>query len=239
MTTALRAGNYRTRAEFGALLEAAGLPGSGGALAYLVMRAELDGIVASGPMRGKQHTYALVAERALQQTQLHGDEALAELTRRYFASHGPATVKDFAWWSSLTTVRIRHGIALLGDELTSIDVDGLRYWYASSSIVDGDGLPAQVLQAYDEYVIGYKDSRAVANIAGLPYTFGEDRTSVHGFILDGQMIAMWRRFVAKEVISAQVKPLRPLTAAERRHIDAAFARYARFAGATVDVHIAH
>ena len=31
------------------------------------------------------------------------DDALAEPTRRYFTSHGPAQIADFVWWSGLTT----------------------------------------------------------------------------------------------------------------------------------------
>ena len=93
---------HLTRAEIAEALRAEGLPASGQALAHLVMHAELDAVICSGAPRGKQHTYALVADRAPEARRLERDEALAELALRYFTSRGPATVKDFRWWSSLT-----------------------------------------------------------------------------------------------------------------------------------------
>jgi len=236
---ALRGGHYRTRAELGELLIEAGLPpATGNKLAYVVMRAELDGLIASGPRRGKQHTYALVSERAPTQTVLEGDAALAELTRRYFASHGPATVKDFAWWSSLTLTQVRHGIALLGGELETVDVDGLRYLWSPATVDAAGATPAaQVLQAYDEYVIAYTESRAVANAAGLPLNPGDENTTVHAVIVDGQLVALWRRHTRDAAIIATVRLLRPLTTRQRREIDAAFARYAAFAGVPVHVEL--
>lgn len=233
---ALRGGNHLTRKELGAVLADHGLPATGNKLAYVVIRAELDGLVANGPMRGKQHTYALVEERAPVQTALHGDAALAELTRRYFTSHGPATVKDFGWWSSLTLTQVRHGIALLGDELASAEVDGRRYWWAASSTMDGDVAPAgHVLQAYDEYVIAYTESRDLANRAGLPLGLPNENTTIHLVTLDGQLIAIWRPSASPVAIAAQVRPLRPLSTRERRRLAEAFAQYAAFVG--VPVHI--
>src|SRR5690606_7455514 len=111
---ALEGGQFKTRLELGAILADAGIGAvKGQRLAYLVMHAELEGVVCSGPRRGKQQTYALLAERAPQTRRLARDEALAELTRRYFTSHGPATVKDFAWWSGLTVADVRAGLAML------------------------------------------------------------------------------------------------------------------------------
>jgi Winged helix DNA-binding domain len=65
------------------------------------MHAELEGLICSGAMRGKQHTYALLDERVPPASMLTHEEALAELTRRFFTSHGPATIKDFAWGRSI------------------------------------------------------------------------------------------------------------------------------------------
>ena len=69
--------------------------------------AELDAVICSGPRHGKQHTYVLLDERAPDARDLPRDEALAELARRYFTSHGPATATDFATWASLTLAEVR------------------------------------------------------------------------------------------------------------------------------------
>ena len=67
------------------------------------MHAELDGIICSGPRRGKQFTYALLEERAPHAKSLERGEALGELARLYFTGHGPATLGDLKWWSGLAT----------------------------------------------------------------------------------------------------------------------------------------
>ncbi len=98
MARALESGNHLTRPELGQALQKAGIPHaeSGQRLTYIVMSAELDGLLCSGPRRGKQFTYALLDEWVPPAPERSRDEALAELTHRYFRSHGPATVYDFA-----------------------------------------------------------------------------------------------------------------------------------------------
>lgn len=115
--SALEGGSSLTRAELGAALERAGIPAAGQRLGHLVSYAELDAIVVSGPRRGRQVTYALLEERAPSARRLDRDEALAELTRRYFTGHGPAQVQDFAWWSGLTVADVRRGLELAGPVL--------------------------------------------------------------------------------------------------------------------------
>ena len=96
------------------------------------MHAELDAVVCSGALRGKQFTYALLDERAPGNRVLRRDEALAELTRGYLTSHGPAQLQDFVWWSGLTTTDARAGLEMAGRSLADDVVDGRRYWFSSS-----------------------------------------------------------------------------------------------------------
>lgn len=84
------------------MLENAGVNTTGLRLAYLIGLAELEGVICSGARGGKQFTCALLDLRAPAMQPFDRDQSLADLTRRYFASHGPATEKDFEWWSGLT-----------------------------------------------------------------------------------------------------------------------------------------
>src|SRR5205823_6387041 len=132
---ALRGGKQLTRTELATILEPSGIPAHGLRLNYMIMHAELDALICSGPRRGKQFTYALLDERApnardLQRPGLAKDEALAELTRRYFTSHGPATIKDFAWWSGLTVSEVKAGLEMSKPHLTQEVVDGRTYWFS-------------------------------------------------------------------------------------------------------------
>src|SRR5438270_2674002 len=113
LANALQGGKQLTRDELASALKLAGIVTEGEQrVTYIVMRAELDGLICSGARRGKQFTYALLAERAPHPRMLARDEALAELTMRYFMSHGPAAIRDFVWWSGLTAADAKAGLAM-------------------------------------------------------------------------------------------------------------------------------
>ena len=128
---ALRDRQFLTRTELGERLRRAGLEATTMRLAHLAMHAELAGVICSGPRRGKQFTYGLIAERAPDARRLERDEALAELARRFLRSHGPATVRDFVWWSGLSTADARRGFEAC--RAASEVVHGLTYWSVESS----------------------------------------------------------------------------------------------------------
>lgn len=124
---ALAVAPHCTRAELADALAGAGIVASGQRLAHLVMHAELQAVVCSGPRRGRQFTYALVDRRVPRAARRDDDEALATLVQRYFQSHGPATSRDFAWWSGL---RISDATRMLAHlRASSQEVDGVRYWW--------------------------------------------------------------------------------------------------------------
>src|SRR5207253_8662284 len=118
LTRALAGGKHLTRTELATILERAGLRNVCGQRLYgLMVRAELDAVVCSGPRRGKEATYALLDERVPSAAALERDEALLELTRRYLSTRGPATQRDFAWWSGLSAADTKRGIQIAEREL--------------------------------------------------------------------------------------------------------------------------
>ena len=235
IASALRGGNHLTRRELGEALAAAGFPATGNKLAYVVMFAELEGLIANGVMRGRQHTYALVDERVPAPRVLPPEAALAELTLRYFRSHGPATVKDFSWWSSLTAAQIREGIALAG--LVSDTVDGRTVWFPPDTDPAPPPPDALLLQGYDEYVVAYSDTKFVYNVSGRSPAPGRytDNMMFHPIAFGGQLGAFWRRLAKPKGITIEidllVMPTRRQRAALREELD----RYERFAGLPLTV----
>ena len=109
------------------ILARRGIQAHGQRLGHLMLQAELDQVICSGPRRGKQFTYALLAERAPRPRTLSRDASLAEPARRYFSSHGPATVKNYAWWSGLTMKEARLGVELCKPALVREVIGGLTY----------------------------------------------------------------------------------------------------------------
>ena len=234
---ALRDRQYLTRRELGERLRRAGVEASGPRLAHIAMHAELEGVVCSGPRRGRQFTYALVAERAPQARRLERDEALAELARRFLRSHGPATVRDFVWWSGVATADARRGFEAC--RAASEAVDGLTYWSVESSRAGAlRDAAAHLLPIYDEYLVAYRDRAAVPHgPSGIAAESGQRVIFQHAAIIDGHIAGTWRTFRGSRDVTVTVTPLRRLKRDERRALANAGERYQRFLESPVEVEI--
>jgi hypothetical protein len=228
---ALADGRHRTRRELAAVLQSGGIAVHPQRLGHIMMRAELDLVVCSGAPTGKQQTYALVEQRAPRARSLARDQALGELARRYFTSHGPATLKDYMWWSSLTAADVRRSVEIAGSKLERDTVEGRTYW--SSGAVGGPKAPsprALLLQGYDEFIVGYTESKDALNLAGLagPARLGQ-LSFLHAVTIDGQIVGHWRR-APGDAATLELQLARTLSRAERRALDAERSRYGRFLG---------
>ena len=223
LTRALRSGEHLTREELRRALEKAGIAaGDGVRLAYLVMHAELEGVVCSGARRGKQFTYALMDARAPHARTLGRDEALAELAGRYFMSRGPATVHDFAKWSGLTIADARRGLDAVKARLREEVIDGHSYWLPASAPSAKASSPAVcLLSIYDEYVSGYKDRSAIggAAVGARLVAMGNALTSI--IVLDGQIVGTWKRAIGKETVTIVADLFKRLSTGENRALAAA------------------
>lgn len=230
LTQTLRDGKQATREELGTALQRAGITGVGQRLAYLVMHAELEGVLCSGARRGKQFTYALLEERAPRALRLGREQALHELARRYFATRGPATVNDFVWWSGLTMNDAQRGIALCTSELTQETFKDRVYWFVPSNYGTGPQSPrAHLLPNYDEYFIGYRDRSALMDtVAPTTLDARENILANHLVFSDGKIVGGWWRTVRKDTVEIKTKWLRALSERAKREVSRAARRYADF-----------
>jgi hypothetical protein len=228
---ALQDGKHRTRAELGAILQQAGIDTRNLLrLTYIVLIAELGGVVCSGPRRGKQFTYALLEERAPHALALERDEALAELTRRYFTGHGPATLQDFVWWSGLTTADAKAGLAMAASYLIQEVIDGQNYWYARPKATAAVLSPAvHLLPNYDEYIVGYKDRSAAFDRRDTKMENPRDSIVFsHTILIDGRVSGTWKRSFSKGQVVIEVRPFASLSTAEDAALASAVQRYGEF-----------
>jgi hypothetical protein len=232
----LRGGQSMTRPEIGEALKRSRLGLDRLQLSNLVMHAELEGVICSGPRRARLQTYALVEERVPPVAALTRDEALATLCRRYFTSHAPATIRDFCWWSGLTVAETRRGLEM--NRARREDIDGLTYWSIGP---DRRGRPraeddplVHLLPIYDEYVIAYRDRKAVPHSPPDPSTGdstpGREVTFQHALVIDGRIIGTWRTTRDVGTGRPAVIPLRRLTRSERLAVAASVRCYQEFAG---------
>jgi hypothetical protein len=237
---ALKGGAHLTRDELAAALKKAGIDALGVRLGLLVMHEELDGIICSGPRRGKQFTYALLDERVPAAPALSRDEALTALTVRYFTSHGPATVRDFVWWSGLTVKDARSGIEMAGKALSQETGDSLTYWSSphERARVRVPSPVVHLLPNYDECLIAYKDRNNVAHVPAPP----DPRLKrlgvfAHQMLVDGRMVGSWRRTQNRRGVEIEVVAYRTLARTERAALDVAVARHAQFMGTTATMSV--
>ena len=230
-TVALVGRRHLTRPDLGDVLSAAGISPDGQRLPHLLMSAELDGVIGSGPRRGKQFTYALLAERAPVARPLDRTAALAELTNRYFRSRGPAQLQDFVWWSGLTVADARAGVRLAGGALDHKIIEGQEYWFDAEAGPNGNvaGV-AHLLPNFDEYTVAYRD-RAAAVDDDRPFepalfSFGSILSNV--LTIGGRVRGSWRRTVAGRGVRVAVRSLDRLEPSEAAAVEEAGQRLGRF-----------
>ncbi|HEV2035216.1 MAG TPA: winged helix DNA-binding domain-containing protein [Candidatus Dormibacteraeota bacterium] len=228
---ALAGGRHLTRPELGDVLRGARIAPQGQRLPHLLMRAELDGLIVSGPRHGKQFTYALLEERVPKARLPDRTEALAELTERYFRSHGPAQVQDFAWWSGLSMADTRKGIALAGKALEYQVIEGKDYWF------DAKGGPARtaagvahLLPNFDEYSVAYRDRSAIVP-ADRPldpafFSFGSILSNI--VTVGGVVRGAWRRTFTRSSVRIEIRVLDRLGTRATAAVEAAGRRVGRF-----------
>jgi len=220
---ALRENRELTRGELGTHLARARIKATGIRLALLTIFAEVEGVICSGPTRQKQMTYALLARRVPKPKRLSGEEALAELTKRYVRSHGPATIRDFVWWSGLTSADARRGLDMIKARQTVID--GLTYWSTREDAKTPRARARNVhlLPIYDEYLVAYRDRAAVRRFNGA----GGLQPSV---VIRGQVVGSWRTTRNGGDVSLEIMAGRTLTQAEQRSLKRTVALYETFVG---------
>jgi hypothetical protein len=233
---ALRGGKHLTRAELGSALTRAGIASPGDRLAMIVMHAELEALVCSGPIRGKQFTYALLEERVPPRKEIDRDAALEALARRYFSSHGPATVRDFVWWSGLTVRDAKAGLEAIADIVQKETIGERTYWFVPRERSKNPASsPLYLLPNYDEYLVAYRDR-------GNPHAPPKASTSPVGFdvfghfvVSGGAVLGTWRRTHQKDHTQLAIVLHQALTPSESRALDAATRRFGTFLNRNVIV----
>jgi DNA glycosylase AlkZ-like len=233
VTEALRGGRRVRRKDLYTLLTeraidcSASPSGSRGGhiLGYLSM----TGLICLGPLDGKQPTFVLLDEWAPGARQ-PGDP-LAELATRYFTSHGPATARDFGWWSGLKLSEVREAIGLAGPALAAEELDGATYWQGAgrrASTVPGG---VHLLPAFDEYTVGYSDRGALVRDHSLSH--GDLLNPV--MVLDGRVVGLWRRAIGREAVIIQLAPFGKISGRDRERFQQAAERYAAFLGMPAEI----
>src|SRR4029077_10068233 len=232
--SALRGGRHLSRNAMYKALEAAGIATAAGRGLHILWQLAQEGFICFGVRQAKQPTFALLDEWAPAAKAKERDAALAELASRYFASHGPATLKDFSWWSGLTMADARDALEMAKSRLMQEVIKGRTYWLSSSVRTAKGGQPtAHFLPAYDEYTVAYKDRSAVLD----PLHVKRARTGNGIFnpviVIDGQVVGTWKRRLEKGSVVITPNLFTSLTKADKQGLAMAAGQYGTFLKARV------
>ncbi|GAB4521861.1 MAG: winged helix DNA-binding domain-containing protein [Anaerolineae bacterium] len=228
---ALEGGKRLTRSQMLDLLEHNGISAAKQRGYHILWYTAQIGVICLGPMEDKQQTFTLLDNWV--QEDLTREEALGTLARRYFTSHGPATVHDLAWWAGITVTDARSGLEMVKTEFITEEVDGKTYWmHASANGInpDDDSARVMLLPGFDEYFLGYKDRGAIISDEHMQKVVpGNNGVFKPMLVVDGEVVGLWQRTVKKKAVEVTLLPFNTLGAYEAEAVEAAQG-YAAFHG---------
>ncbi len=236
---ALTGGKRLTRPAMMKLLADAGISPTAQRGYHILWQTAQAGVICLGPLEGRQQTVVLLDEWIPAARDLPREDAVAELAGRYFTSHGPATVHDFAWWTGLTLTEARAGLDGVTSRLVVDKRGGTEYWLSAAAgsaagrSATDEASRVHLLPGFDEYVLGYKDRGDVlAPEHASKIVPGNNGIFMPALVVDGQVIGTWTRTRTRTGLSLTLHPFAPLTAPDDS-IAAAAERYGAFIGLPV------
>lgn len=181
---------------------------------HILGHLSLEKVLCFGPRKGKQPTFVLLDEWVKKKKDLSHDEALAELALRYFTSHGPATVHDFAWWTGITVTEASKGLDMIQSRLKQSE----NYWMNKGKIDQSKKINVKLLPAYDEFLVAYKER--------------DDMNVIFGptVIVNGRVVGSWKRTISKKGVKIDTTLDEKITKQADASLQKQLKRYADFIG---------
>jgi hypothetical protein len=230
----LQGGRRLTRPAVYRILEQAKIATGGSRGLHVLWRLSLDCLICFGPREGKQHTFVLFDEW-LERTQGRPrEEALAELAQRYFTGHGPATIRDFAWWAGLTLADARLAVSLAGDWIEEATIDGQALWSGRSPPPSAaTGARAHILPAFDEFLVGYADRAAAIESPHKLHVNAGGGILNPTIVVDGRVVGTWKRRLERREVVLALAPFAAMNRTKTEAVSLALQRYGHFLGLDV------
>lgn len=223
-------GKQLTRREIAAALQKKKIGTNDMRITFILLYASYERLICFGPRRGKEYTHTLLEEWVKPTGLLKYDEALVKLTLRYFYSHGPATMLDFAWWSGLTLTDVKRGLEMAGSKLQSIKIKEQLYWMSK----DHSALPKAsssifLLAGFDEYIVAYKDRSAVLHPQHVKAVMGLGNGIFNNTVLvNGKVAGVWKRTFQKQKVNIDFQMFVKTSDVVKKKIITASKRYGKF-----------
>lgn len=233
---AMEGGKQLMRNEVYQLLENNGIATTGQRGIHIINYLAQKQVLCHGVHNEKQPTYALFDEWVTVSKDLEGKEALAELALRYFKGHGPATIKDFEWWSGLKLSDAREGLNQVSSQLESLDLGGKTYWFSAET---GEGPKSNLiylLPGFDEYMLGYTDRSVILDFAHSPKIVpGNNGMFMPTIVINGKVEGTWKRILKKDTVQIEILPFGKLSLAKKKSIETEAKKYGKYLSRDVTV----
>ncbi len=218
-----------TREELASEFNKANIKTDRNRLSHILFRAELDGMICSGPVMKRNPTYALLNERVPENKTLTRDESLAQLARLYFRSRCPATLSDFCWWSNLSLSEARGTWESLNNEFTK-EVSGKNeYWIPDEfPAVIPDKNSVHLLPAFDEFLISYRDRSSSLPVIHTGKPVSENGMFFPSIVVNGRIAGLWKRTIKKDTVIIETNMFQPVDTGIRELINEKARLFGRF-----------
>ncbi|HMF69900.1 MAG TPA: winged helix DNA-binding domain-containing protein [Flavitalea sp.] len=236
LSKCLRDQTFLTRKEIGQELSKNKIRVTGIGLGYIMMNAELESIICSGPRKGNQFTYALIDELVAPQKPIERNEALVKLFNQYIISRGPASLADFCYWSGLSAADANKALKMSAINLSVCEYQHHKLYYAPDMIVSdrkasaiirsGKSKTTILLPDYDEYLMSYKDKSLLTTEGS---SAGKNATNYNRMIIEkGRIIGSWRRAQTENDITVELREGIKFTDESKARLQEAENRYRKF-----------
>lgn len=233
---AVREGNHLTREELISILRNEGIETANNRGSHILFTAELDRIICSGRIRNGKQTYALFNERVPEIRRIPREEALKKLAEKYFFSRGPATIRDFTWWSGLPAGDARKALEMIMHGLLSAKTEDKVYWFSPDAVITAsENTGVHLLPAFDEFIISYSDRSAVLNKLHRKRTISINGIFNPVIIVDGQVAGLWKRTIKNGRILIETELFKRSGKAVRESIDEKAEEYGRFMNKQIEI----
>jgi hypothetical protein len=190
----LMGGKHFTKQEIGDALLEQNVTLDDGHLKLTISYAEREGVLVNGRLKGNKQTFTLLEEWVPRKQTICKEEALERLARRYFTSHGPATVPDFVWWSGLTITECRQGIEMIKSDFICETINGRDFWIRNDvNVPPTDGDSALLLPSFDEFVVSYKDRSEIIEDTHYGKVMTKNGLFSPTIMLNGEIIGSWKK----------------------------------------------
>lgn len=232
LDNALKGGNRLNRRELVKILEDNNISTEGQRAAYILQRASLDGIICQSVL--EKNIPIFLSTENLPKNEMKCEDALIELAKRYFTSHGPATIKDYVWWSGLLVKDARYGLDGIKSELEEIIIKDQTYWKFPSNSSNKFKLPKiNLLPGFDDYLLSYRDRSASIAPKQAKMLKPANGGMFHPTILiNGQVTGIWKRYLRRDQVSVEIKMFRKLNINENKILNSELRRYGEFLNIT-------